>query len=82
MNTTMKMRTPSLSDADWSDHAICVTIPATIEAKIRRETPLVTPFSVSTSPNQSIIIAPTASTNAPNSTIVRLPVSITPPPKR
>ncbi len=57
---------------------ICVTIPTTILENIRREVPLVIPFSVIISPRNIIIIAHTASTKAANKTVGK-EVSIIPP---
>jgi hypothetical protein len=56
----------------------CVTIPAIIPAKIRRDDPLVIPFSVIISPINTIIIDHTAKTNAVSNTVAQDVVSINP----
>ena len=82
MKIDIKMKTPVglLDPAKEAD--ICLDIPATIDAKMRRDIPLEIHFSVINSPIHMTIIAPIASEKAVIITTPILPVLITAPPKR
>jgi len=67
--TNIKIITPTiLSELDMLEYTFCV-IPETMEAKIKRETPLDTPFSVINSPIRIKRIDPTVIVKALISTV-------------
>lgn len=67
--TSIKTTIPrTLSVPATLEYIFCV-IPATIDAKIKREIPLDTPFSVISSPSHINQIAPTVMTNADKITV-------------
>jgi len=81
-NDIMKMNTPTALLAPARLEYTWLDIPATIDANINTDTPLVMPFSVMRSPNQRIIIAPTLRQNVVSNTIPIFAVSMTLPPNR